>query len=158
MKTSIFYLSILCILLLACNYIPCSSSSDLNAVKRLPRPSLISGVYKPDKFTKQDFKEYSSSNSTFLSLTEDGRITLRNFPTATFGSWNKSNIDIVNGSGTWSSKLESGTVYINANIAFDQKEIMKPTPFRLFTKSNKYYILIDFGDPDGCTSVRLEQQ
>lgn len=66
--------------------------------------------------------------------------------------------NVVNGSGTWTSSNRSGTTIINATITFDQPEILTPEPFRLFKKENKYYILIDFGDPDACESVRLEQQ
>lgn len=71
---------------MGCNYIPCSASSDLSKVKRLPAAASISGIYKPDKFTKQDFKEYSNSDSTILVLSEDCKVTLYDFPKQTFGS------------------------------------------------------------------------
>jgi len=146
------------ILYLGCNYIPCSSSSDLDKVKQLTDPSLIAGTYKPDEFTKQDFKEYSKSDSTFLVIEGNGNINLHNFPEETFGRWEKSDITTVDGSGTWASNFKSGTTQINTNIVFNQKGIMQPSPFRLFKKEDKYYILIDFGDPDNCMSVRLKQQ
>ncbi len=146
------------ILQFGCNYIPCSSSSDLDKVSQLEVPSLIAGTYKPDEFTKQDFKEYSKSDSTFLVMESNGNINLYNFPEETFGSWKKSDIATVDGSGTWTSSFKSGTTYITTNISFKQKDIMPPSDFRLFKKNDKYYILIDFGDPDNCTSVRLKQQ
>mgnify|MGYP007117525413 CR=1 FL=1 len=146
------------ILHFGCNYIPCSSSSDLNKVKNLYDPSLIAGIYKPDEFTKQDFKEYSNSDTTFLEIHKNGNISLHNFPVSTFDSWEKPNRSTVNGSGTWTSSFKSNTTIITANITFDQKRIMPFSPFRLFKKNDKYYILIDFGDPDNCTSVRLRQQ
>jgi len=158
MKVWPFTLFTICLLQLGCNYIPCSSSSDLDKVRRPPNPSLIAGIYKPDRFTKQDFKEYSHSDSTFLVISVDGKIILNKFPKSTFGSWDKSEIDLINGSGTWTANSGSGTTNINTNIVFDQKEIMLPSAFRLFKKENKYYILIDFGDPDNCSSVRLQQQ
>ena len=158
MKSVILFVGILSVEILGCNYIPCSASSDLDKVKKVSNLASISGIYKPDKFTKQDFKEYSNSDSTFLLLSEDGKITLKNFPIETFGSWNKSKTHIVNGSGTWTSSFKSGTTIINTNITFDQPETMTPGPFRLFSKKSKHYILIDFGDPDACESVRLEQQ
>jgi len=73
---------------------------------------LIAGIYKPDKFTKQDFKEYSHLDSTFLVISADGKITLNKFPKSTFGNWDKSEIDVINGSGTWRASSESGTTYI----------------------------------------------
>ncbi len=156
MKALVFILVPL--LNLCCNYIPCSSSSDLDNVKSLSSPSAISGVYKPDEFTRTDFKEYSNSDSTSLTLKENGEITLSNFPESTFGTWEKSHVSTVDGSGTWTSSFNSGTTNINPKITFVQKGIMQPSAFRLFKKSNKYYILIDLGDPDNCTSVRLKQQ
>ena|SRR2546430_7160490 len=158
MKGVIVYVWVLSVEILGCNYIPCSSSSDLDKVKKVSNVASIAGIYKPDKFTKEDFKEYSNSDSTLLLLFEDGKITLKNFPLKTFGSWDQPNTDKVNGWGTWTSNFESGTINIDTNIAFDHPEIIKPAPFRLFKKGNKYYILIDFGDPDACLSVRLEQQ
>ena len=145
-------------IVLGCNYIPCSASSDLDKVKQHPSPSSIAGNYKPDTFTKQDFKEYSNSDSTYLVIHNDGRVILKNFPVTTFGSWNKSDTGFVNGSGTWTFGEESGTTIINTELVFDQKEIMRPPAFKLFKKDGKYYILIPFGDPDVCTSVRLQQQ
>jgi hypothetical protein len=146
------------ILHLGCNYIPCSSSSDLDNVKQLSNRSFIAGTYKPDEFTKLDFKEYSKSDSTYLVIEGNGNISLHNFPIETFGSWEKSDFSTVDGSGSWTSSFKSGTTQINTNIVFKQKDIMQPSAFRLFKKEGKYYILIDFGDPDNCTSVRLKQQ
>ena len=158
MKVRSHTLFAICLLHLGCNYIPCSSSSDLDKVRQPPNPSLIAGIYKPDKFTKQDFKEYSHSDSTFLVIYMDGKINLNNFPNKTFDSWDKSEGAIINGSGTWATSSELGTTTIHTNIIFDQKGTLTASAFRLFKKENKYYILIDFGDPDNCTSVRLQQQ
>jgi hypothetical protein len=158
MKSVMIFLGILSVEILGCNYIPCSASSDLDKVKKISNAASISGIYKPDTFTKRDYKEYSNSDSTFLLLSEDGKITLKNFPIETFGSWSNQKTRIVNGSGTWTSSTKSGTTIIRTKIAFDQPKTMTPAPFRLFRKKSKHYILIDFGDPDACESVRLEQQ
>jgi len=158
MKDLFLFLCTLNIVTIGCNYIPCSASSDLSNVKTIQDAASISGVYKPDRFTRQDFKEYSNADSTMLLLSADGTITLKNFPKQTFDSWHKLKTDVVNASGTWTSTYKSGTVTINTNITFDQARIIAPEPFRLFKKNDKYYILIDFGDPDACESVRLEQQ
>jgi hypothetical protein len=142
----------------ACNYIPCSASSDLTDVKTAPPRASIAGIYKPDKFTRQDYKEYSNADSTFLLLSEDGQITLNDFPKEAFDNWNELKTAIVNGSGTWTIGRNSGRIIIKTNINFDQGKASMNKPFRLFKKDGKYYILIDFGDPDACEAVRLEQQ
>ena len=144
-------------LLGSCNYIPCSSSSDLSSISEIPKLSLIAGIYKPDKFTKQDFREYSNADSVMLILTEDNKIVLKNFPIETFDIFNTSH-KTVNGSGTWTFGSQSGKINIDTKISFDQPGIVQQPPFKLFKKSDKYYVLIDFGDPDVCSSVRLEQQ
>lgn len=156
MKDLIYF--IILILNVGCNYIPCSSSSDLDYVKQLSNPSLIAGIYTPDEFTKQDFKEYSASDSTFLEIETNGKISLHNFPESTFGSWRETDIVTVDGSGTWTSSFKSGTTKLTTKITFKQTNVMHPSDFRLFKKGNKFYILIDFGDPDNCTSIRLKQQ
>jgi len=143
---------------LSCNYIPCSSSSDLDNVKQLTNQLLIAGIYKPDEFTKQDFEEYSNSDSTYLEVEADGKISLHNFPGKTFGAREDEKLTTVDGSGSWTTSFESGTTILNVNITFKQKGVSPTPPFRLFKKSDKYFILIDFGDPDNCTSVRLRQQ
>ena len=154
------YLTPLLILALysGCNYIPCSASSDLDNVKKLSNQASIAGIYKPDEFTKQDFKEYSNSDTTFLEIDSGGIIVLYNFPEMTFGNWEKNDTNTVDGSGTWVPRLSSGTIILSVDITFNQKGVEPLSPFRVFRKADKYYILIDFGDPDNCTSVRLKQQ
>jgi hypothetical protein len=141
----------------SCNYIPCSSSSDLSSIKEQPDKSLIVGVYFPDKFTKEDYKEYINSDSTRLILTDDGEIFLNNFPIETFAEGTQTN-KRVNGRGSWKFKSGANTLAIETIITFDQKGIFQPSGLRLFKKGVKYYILIDFGDPDNCSSVRLEHK
>ena len=158
MKRATKYILIISILTIGCNYIPCSSSSDLSTIRKPPQKSLIAGIYKPDKFTKEDFTEYSKSDSTILILSEDGRIVLKNFPKKTFGFGEVGDDIEINGSGTWNLISEAGKIKINTNIEFSESGTIQPSPFELYKKGSNYYILIDFGDPDVCTSVRLEQQ
>ena len=151
-------ISFVTIIVLSCNYIPCSSSSDLDDIKQTPKTSSVVGIYKPDEFTKHDYKEYSNSDSTMLILTDDGKILFKNFPIKTFDIWQDSSKVKINGSGIYKLNSISGSTKIITNITFDQLGPMQPPPFNLYKKGNKYYILIDFGDPDVCSSVRLEQQ
>ena len=158
MKAGILFFSVFTIIISSCNYIPCSASSNLSNVKTAPSAASIAGIYRPDQFTRDDYKEYSNTDSTFLLLSEDGEITLKNFPKETFDNWNELKTAIINGSGTWTFGLNSGRSIIKTNINFNQGKASMNKTFRLFKKDGKYYILIDFGDPDACEAVRLEQQ
>ena len=50
------------------------------------------------------------------------------------------------------------TINIKTSLSFKERGIPQPLPFQLYKKGGKYYILIQFGDPDNCNAVRLVQQ
>lgn len=145
-------------ILIGCNYIPCSSSSDLSNVKESPKKSAVVGIYKPDKFTMQDFTEYLNAANTSLTLSNDGSMTLKNFPKKTFAFDDVADSLKIDGDGTWSMVSQAGKTKISTNIRFSKSGVIQPSPFDLFKRDGKYFILIDIGDPDLCSSVRLEQQ
>ncbi len=144
--------------LTGCNYIPCSSSSDLSTVTEAPVNTSVAGGYEPDSFTKQDYKEYADSTEAFLILSEDGTIFLNNFPRNTFDHVKESDSAKINGSGTWAFEKGKETINIKTSLSFKQPGIPQPLPFQLYKKGDKFYILIPFGDPDNCKAVRLVRQ
>lgn len=153
-----FYFLLTIIFFYSCNYIPCSSSSDLSTVKEAPETTSIAGGYEPDSFTKQDYKEYADSTEAFLILSEDHTIFLNNFPAKTFNHSSDSGSAKISGSGTWAFEKGKETINIKTSLTFKERGIPQPPPFHLYKKGSKYYILIQFGDPDNCNAVRLVRQ
>lgn len=144
----------------SCNYIPCSSSSDLINIKSLPDRSEIAGIYRPDEYTRRDVRGYFNSDSTYLVLTKGGDLYLNNFPKNTF-SGKDYTIDTsiqINGIGFWNCSYKSKTVTINSKIELSDPSIFSPATFDLYKKDNKFVILLEIGDPDICLAIRLFQQ
>lgn len=142
----------------SCNYIPCSASSDLSKLSEAPEHVSAAGGYEPDSFTKQDHKEYAAAKEPFLILSEDGTIFLNNFPRKTFAADQEPGSSTITGSGTWAFEKGKETINIKTSLSFKQQGITQPPPFQLYKKDNKFYILIELGDPDNCNAVRLVQQ
>jgi len=123
----------------------------------MPKNYQIVGTYKPDSFTKQDFKEFANSDSVILILKTNGEIQLKNFPPMVFLLPSDSSYKEISGKGTWSCYFNK-MAKIKTQVEFEQKIEVEPIPFELYKKGDRYYILIPFGDPDVCSTVRLVQQ
>ena len=148
------------ILISACNYIPCSSSSDLTKVKEVPEYFKIAGIYKPDDFTQMDIPGYSKSDSIEITLTKDGIIYFRNLPKSTFTNrdYSADTAIKINGIGSWNCSYVKNTANINTKVKLSDTLIFAPSIFNLYKKKGRFVILLKIGDPDVCQAVRLLQQ
>ena len=160
MKTCTALLFLFTLVSSSCNYIPCSASSDLAAVKTVPANSELAGIYKPDAFTKTDIPGYANSDSTYLELTKDSIIYIRRFDKSTFTFIeNAKDTGIkINGDGSWQCFYTKNTAFISMQIQLSNSPIVSWYNFKLFKKNNKFVILLPVGDPDNCEALRLFQQ
>lgn len=156
----VFFILTISIFVSSCNYIPCSSSSDLTNVKNIPQHSEIAGTYKPDVYTTKDIKGYSNSDSIYLLLTKDGELILKNFPKSTFTDKDyTSDTSIrISGIGSWGCSYKIKTVTIDSRLIQSDSSVFSPIAFDLYKKNNKFAVLLEIGDPDICLAVRLIQQ
>lgn len=144
----------------SCNYIPCSASSDLTAVKSVPANDQLAGIYKPDSFTKEDIPGYSNSDSPYLELTKEGIAYFKGFAKSTFAfEDNVKDTGIkVNGDGTWQCCYQKNAAFISTQLQFSNSPVVSMNTFMLYKKNDKFVILLPVGDPDICTALRLFQQ
>jgi hypothetical protein len=143
----------------SCNYIPCSASSDLTLVKAVPETAELTGVYKPDSFTKRDIPGYYYSDSTYLELTKDGKINLKGFAKSTFTfSSDIKDTTKINGDGTWQLIYQKNKALITIQLQLSNSRLVSVYEFTLYKKNGEFVLLFPVGDPDNCTALRLFQQ
>lgn len=143
------------IFFISCYIIPCDLKSGLHEFNEKKENHFFVGKYIVEKSFNNRLK---TSNST-IELKKDGTIEMIDIPVNIFDLMKHGKE--INVRGTWKQNFLENNLkdryYLPTNLKFDERDNIESSlrTIKVYAKTNKPVLLIEFGDPDECNGIRF---